>query len=82
MQQFFSDEEFQFGLELTLGSAYHHMADAGEALVTAGRIADGNSDSWVAEWTEGHVREMSGVTFREAVRRLPEDDAERLARLR
>jgi Esterase FrsA-like len=50
MQQFFSDNEFQFGLELTLGSAYHQMADTGEALVTAARIVDGDSDSWVAEW--------------------------------
>lgn len=50
MHQFFSDEEFQFGLELTLGAAYHQMADVGEALVTGSRIADGDSDSWVAEW--------------------------------
>jgi 3-methyladenine DNA glycosylase AlkD len=37
---------------------------------------------WVARWTEGHVASMSGVTFREAVRRLPADEAERLKRLR
>ncbi len=37
---------------------------------------------WVAEWTRGHASEMSGVTFREAVRRLPAGDAERLRRLR
>jgi 3-methyladenine DNA glycosylase AlkD len=38
--------------------------------------------AWVARWTEAHVAEMSGVTFREAVRRLPADEAERLKRLR
>jgi 3-methyladenine DNA glycosylase AlkD len=38
--------------------------------------------AWVAEWTEGHISGMSGVTFREAVRRLPAGEAERLARLR
>jgi 3-methyladenine DNA glycosylase AlkD len=38
--------------------------------------------AWVAKWTEAHVPEMSGVTFREAVRRLPAGDAERLSRLR
>jgi 3-methyladenine DNA glycosylase AlkD len=37
---------------------------------------------WVATWTERHVAEMSGVTFREAVRRLPSDEAQRLQRLR
>ena len=33
---------------------------------------------WVAAWTAAQVREMSGVTFREAVRRLPPAQAERL----
>jgi 3-methyladenine DNA glycosylase AlkD len=35
-----------------------------------------------AEWTERHVHAMSGVTFREAVRRLPADEVARLAALR
>src|ERR1700722_18789530 len=34
--------------------------------------------AWVASWTRQHAREMSGVTFREAVRRLPPDEAEQL----
>jgi 3-methyladenine DNA glycosylase AlkD len=33
---------------------------------------------YVAAWTGTHLREMSGVTFREAVRRLPPDDARQL----
>jgi 3-methyladenine DNA glycosylase AlkD len=33
---------------------------------------------WVAAWTEAHLAEISGVTFREAVRRLPEGDKSRL----
>jgi len=37
---------------------------------------------FVAAWAERNVRRMSGVTFREVVRRLPEPDAERLTRLR
>jgi 3-methyladenine DNA glycosylase AlkD len=37
---------------------------------------------WTASWTERHLSGMSGVTFREAVRRLPADEAERLRRLR
>jgi 3-methyladenine DNA glycosylase AlkD len=38
--------------------------------------------TWVAAWTEEHVAEVSGVTFREAVRRLPAADRERLQGLR
>jgi 3-methyladenine DNA glycosylase AlkD len=38
--------------------------------------------AWAASWTERHLAEMSGVTFREAVRRLPADDAERLRQSR
>ena len=37
---------------------------------------------WVARWTEAHLSEMSGVTFREAVRRLPPDEADRLRNAR
>jgi 3-methyladenine DNA glycosylase AlkD len=33
---------------------------------------------WVARWTQDHLAGMSGVTFREAVRRLPAVDADRL----
>jgi 3-methyladenine DNA glycosylase AlkD len=37
---------------------------------------------WVARWTQDHLAEMSGVTFREAVRRLPPAEAERLRNAR
>jgi 3-methyladenine DNA glycosylase AlkD len=37
---------------------------------------------WTAEWTRLHISGMSGVTFREAVRRLPAQEAERLRGLR
>ena len=37
---------------------------------------------FTAEWTENHLREMSGVTFREAVRRLPVREADRLKSMR
>jgi len=37
---------------------------------------------FTAEWTRNHVSGMSGVTFREAVRRLPAEEAERLRSLR
>ncbi len=37
---------------------------------------------WVAAWTAAHARAMSGVTFREAIRRLPAAAAEELRALR
>jgi Prolyl oligopeptidase family len=46
----FEDEDFQFGFELVLGATYHQSADVGEALATAARIPDGDSDAWIREW--------------------------------
>ncbi len=37
---------------------------------------------WVASWTEQHLSALPGVTFREAVRRLPPAEAGRLRSLR
>jgi hypothetical protein len=51
MTVFFEDDDFQFGVEEALGSTYRQAADVGEVLATAGRISDGDADSWVAEWT-------------------------------
>ncbi len=47
----FEDEDFQFGLEIALGSTYRRAADVGEVLTTASRITDRDADSWVREWT-------------------------------
>ena len=46
----FKHEDFQYGYEIVLGSAYRGYADAGEVLSTAGRIKDGDADGWVREW--------------------------------
>ena len=46
------------------------------------REAARREPAWVAAWTEEHLGAMSGVTFREAVRRLPEADRVRLERAR
>jgi 3-methyladenine DNA glycosylase AlkD len=37
-----------------------------------------NDPTWVAAWVEPRLGRMAGVTFREAVRKLPADTAERL----
>ncbi|MEV5569353.1 DNA alkylation repair protein [Spirillospora sp. NPDC052269] len=38
--------------------------------------------AWVTDWTSRHLARMSGVTFREAVRRLPPDTTASLTRAR
>ena len=38
--------------------------------------------AYVAEYTGQHITAMSGVTFREAIRRLPERHAARLVKIR
>jgi 3-methyladenine DNA glycosylase AlkD len=38
--------------------------------------------AYVAAWTRDHLDQMSGVTFREAVRRLPAEQAARLQAIR
>jgi Prolyl oligopeptidase family len=47
----FKHDDFQFGLEIALGACQRGAADAGEVLVTAARIKDGDADAWVREWT-------------------------------
>jgi hypothetical protein len=47
----FQDDEFQFAFERALGASYRQGADVGEVLATAGRITDGDADSWLHEWT-------------------------------
>src|ERR1039458_7614786 len=51
MRALFTNHEFQTGLETTLGATYRQAADVGEVLATAGRIEDGDADSWLLECT-------------------------------
>jgi hypothetical protein len=51
MRTHFKNNDFQFGLEIALGAAYHQASDVGEVLATADRIKDGDDDAWVQEWT-------------------------------
>lgn len=48
----FSDESYAFELLRTLGAAYYGGADAIECLETAGRITEGDGESWYREWLE------------------------------
>ena len=51
MREMFKHEDFRFGFEIVLGSAYRGYADVGEVLATAGRVKDGDGDAWVREWS-------------------------------
>jgi len=50
-QRQFKDDDFQYGFEIALGASYRQAADVGEVLATAGRIKDGDADTWVREWS-------------------------------
>jgi Prolyl oligopeptidase family len=58
---FFKDDDFQFAVENVLGSAARGAADIGEVLVTVDRIANGDADAWVAQWsaTAGRLAEQA-----------------------
>lgn len=56
MTRIFKNEDFEFGLAIALGGAYSGQADVGECLAVAGRIKNGDADSWVKEWTDAADR--------------------------
>jgi hypothetical protein len=47
----FKDESFNFQTEVTLDATYHQAADVGEVLATVERIRNGQTQSWVDEWS-------------------------------
>jgi hypothetical protein len=61
VSRIFKNEDFEFGLSIALGSTYSDQADVGECLAVAGRIKNGDADSWVREWTAagGRAREIA-----------------------
>jgi Prolyl oligopeptidase family len=56
----FRHDDFEFSLQLLLGSAYHRAADVGEILATVERIRDGDYESWCAEW-EAAARRVEAI---------------------
>ena len=51
MKLYFDDEGFDGQLQRTVGKCDSGMANLGECLYIASRIAAGNRDSWYAEWS-------------------------------
>jgi hypothetical protein len=71
MKKQFEDAEFQFGLEIALGAASRQASDVGESLATVDRIADGDADSWVNEWTAtAELSQAAGAEAEAAGRRV------------
>lgn len=66
MARIFKNEDFEFSLSIALGSAYSGQADVGECLAVAGRIKNGDNDSWVEEWTKAGARVRDTATQAEA----------------
>jgi alpha-beta hydrolase superfamily lysophospholipase len=68
--RFFRDDDFEFSTELVVGAATYRAADLGEALATAGRIRNGDYDSWCGEWrataerVEAIARDCEGASRR------------------
>jgi hypothetical protein len=52
MREMFKHEDFRYGYEIVLGSAYRGYADVGEALSTAGRVKDGDADAWTGRFSK------------------------------
>lgn len=46
----FDDNEMEFSLALILGATYNSGCEIGEAFATAGRIENGDAESWHREW--------------------------------
>ena len=76
MREMFKHEDFRFGFEIVLGSAYRGYADVGEVLSTAERVKDGDADAWVREWgataerLEADARAAEGAGHRVSARGL------------
>jgi dienelactone hydrolase len=59
--RFFETEQFNFETQLALGGVCYGCGDVGELLATAGRIVDGDADSWCGQWraTAGRVEAIA-----------------------
>lgn len=52
MKRFFDDETMNFAVLLSLGFAYHGIADVGETLATIAKVPEGDKEAWITEWTK------------------------------
>lgn len=59
MKVAFKDESFAFEFVRNLGFTYYGGADVGEMMATAGRIKEGDFESWFTEWDKLARRVLS-----------------------
>ena len=59
MKVAFKDESFAFEFVRNLGFMYYEGADLGEMMATAGRITEGDFESWFTEWDKLAKRTLS-----------------------
>lgn len=72
----FQDEQFDFQLLRVMGHTSSRQAEPGECLATAGRIVEGDFESWTREWTRTASRcEEIAVTSLAKGRRASAGDA-------
>ena len=55
----FKDDHFAFEFVRNLGFMYYGGADLGEMIVTAGRITEGDFESWFEGWNQRAERILS-----------------------
>jgi len=61
---YFKDQQYSFQALRALGAAAGGGADAGEVLITLGRIREGDDESWYAAWRKtAEAREQAGDGF-------------------
>lgn len=59
MKVAFKDELFAFEFIRNMGFVYYGGADIGEMMATAGRVEEGDFESWFAEWNKTACRILS-----------------------
>ena len=59
MKVAFKDESFAFEFVRNLGFMYYGGSDLGEMMATAGRITEGDFESWFTEWDKVGQRTLS-----------------------
>lgn len=52
MKRFYDDDTMNFAVLLSLGFAYHGIADVGETLAVVENVPDGDKEAWITEWTK------------------------------
>ncbi|MEU5211689.1 dipeptidyl aminopeptidase [Streptomyces sp. NPDC020742] len=50
--RFSQNDQFNYEIQIALGSAWRHGADVGEVLAAAGSVADADAGTWLTTWSD------------------------------